>query len=43
MAPEFDPFFDNVSVIVLNYNQAATTAECLDALATAKSLSLIHI
>ena len=37
MAPEFDPFFNNVSVIVLNYNQAATTVECLDALATAKS------
>ncbi len=37
MASEFDPFFNNVSVIVLNYNQAATTVECLDALATAKS------
>lgn len=37
MASEFDPFFNNVSVIVLNYNQAATTVECLDALATAMS------
>jgi GT2 family glycosyltransferase/glycosyltransferase involved in cell wall biosynthesis len=34
---EFDPFSNNVSVIVLNYNQAATTVECLDALATAHS------
>jgi GT2 family glycosyltransferase/glycosyltransferase involved in cell wall biosynthesis len=36
-----DPFHDNVSVIVLNYNQAETTVECLRALATAKS-ALIH-
>jgi GT2 family glycosyltransferase/glycosyltransferase involved in cell wall biosynthesis len=34
---EFDAFFNNVSVIVLNYNQAATTVECLDALAAAES------
>ena len=33
MATESDPFCDNVSVIVLNYNQAATTVECLEALA----------
>ncbi|HEY6474872.1 MAG TPA: glycosyltransferase family 2 protein, partial [Acidimicrobiales bacterium] len=32
-----DPFDDNVSVIVLNYNQAATTLECLDALGRANS------
>jgi GT2 family glycosyltransferase/glycosyltransferase involved in cell wall biosynthesis len=32
-----DPFGDNVSVIVLNYNQAATTLECLDALGRASS------
>jgi len=32
-----DPFHDNVSVIVLNYNQAQTTLECLDALARAES------
>jgi GT2 family glycosyltransferase len=32
-----DPFDDNVSVIVLNYNQAATTLECLDALGRADS------
>jgi GT2 family glycosyltransferase/glycosyltransferase involved in cell wall biosynthesis len=37
LATEFDPFSNNVSVIVLNYNQAATTVECLDALATAHS------
>ncbi len=34
--PESDPFSNNVSVIVLNYNQAATTVECLDALARAR-------
>ncbi len=32
-----DPFHDNVSVIVLNYNQAETTLECLDALERAES------
>jgi GT2 family glycosyltransferase/glycosyltransferase involved in cell wall biosynthesis len=32
-----DPFWGNVSVIVLNYNQATTTVECLDALARARS------
>jgi GT2 family glycosyltransferase/glycosyltransferase involved in cell wall biosynthesis len=32
-----DPFNSNVSVIVLNYNQAETTLQCLDALADAKS------
>jgi len=32
-----DPFCSNVSVIVLNYNHAATTIECLDALAHARS------
>ena len=37
MATEHDPFAHNVSVIVLNFNQAATTVECLDALATAPS------
>ena len=37
MVTEFDPFSNNVSVIVLNYNQAATTVECLDALAAAHS------
>ncbi len=37
MATESDPFSNNVSVIVLNYNQAATTVECLDALARARS------
>ena len=37
LVTEFDPFFDNVSVIVLNYNQAETTVECLDALAAAES------
>lgn len=36
-----DPFHDNVSVVVLNYNRAETTLECLDALARAKS-SLIR-
>jgi O-antigen biosynthesis protein len=34
---ENDPFRDSVSVIILNYNQAQTTLECLDALARAKS------
>ena len=37
MVTESDPFSQNVSVIVLNYNQAATTVECLDALAAARS------
>ena len=37
MAPPPDPFHDNVSVIVLNYNQAETTVECLAALAHAHS------
>jgi GT2 family glycosyltransferase len=37
LVTESDPFFNNVSVIVLNYNQAATTVECLDALARAQS------
>ncbi len=37
MVTESDPFFNNVSVIVLNYNQATTTVECLDALAAAHS------
>jgi GT2 family glycosyltransferase/glycosyltransferase involved in cell wall biosynthesis len=32
-----DPFDHNVSVIVLNYNHAETTLECLDALANASS------
>ncbi len=32
-----DPFHRNVSVIVLNYNRAETTLECLDALALAES------
>jgi GT2 family glycosyltransferase len=32
-----DPFHDNVSVIVLNYNRGETTVECLDALARARS------
>jgi len=32
-----DPFHHNVSVIVLNYNQAETTLECLDALSRAQS------
>jgi GT2 family glycosyltransferase/glycosyltransferase involved in cell wall biosynthesis len=32
-----DPFLDNVSVIVLNFNQAETTLECLDALGRASS------
>jgi GT2 family glycosyltransferase len=37
LATSPDPFHDNVSVIVLNYNQAETTVECLAALARAKS------
>ncbi len=37
MVPEFDSFSHNVSVIVLNYNQANTTLECLDALSAAHS------
>lgn len=37
MAATSDPFYDNVSVIVLNYNQAETTLECLDALEHAES------
>jgi GT2 family glycosyltransferase/glycosyltransferase involved in cell wall biosynthesis len=37
LATESDPFSNNVSVIVLNFNQAATTVECLDALAGARS------
>jgi GT2 family glycosyltransferase/glycosyltransferase involved in cell wall biosynthesis len=37
LATESDPFSNNVSVIVLNYNQAATTVECLTALARARS------
>ncbi len=32
-----DHFRDNVSVVVLNYNQAETTLECLDALERAES------
>jgi GT2 family glycosyltransferase/glycosyltransferase involved in cell wall biosynthesis len=32
-----DPFHHNVSVVVLNYNQAETTLECLRALARAQS------
>jgi GT2 family glycosyltransferase/glycosyltransferase involved in cell wall biosynthesis len=35
LVTEFDPFSNNVSVVVLNYNQAAVTVECLDALAAA--------
>lgn len=37
MVPTADPFHANVSVIVLNYNRAAITLECLDALARAGS------
>jgi GT2 family glycosyltransferase/glycosyltransferase involved in cell wall biosynthesis len=37
LVTEFDPFSNNVSVIVLNYNQAATTVDCLDALSEAHS------
>ena len=36
MVTPSDPFHDNVSVIVLNYNQAETTLECLDALSRAR-------
>ena len=36
-APMHGPFHSNVSVIVLNFNHAAVTLECLDALTTAKS------
>jgi GT2 family glycosyltransferase/glycosyltransferase involved in cell wall biosynthesis len=43
LVTEFDPFSNNVSVIVLNYNQAATTVECLDALATAQSELICEI
>jgi GT2 family glycosyltransferase/glycosyltransferase involved in cell wall biosynthesis len=35
LVTESDPFVNNVSVIVLNYNQATTTVECLTALARA--------
>ncbi len=38
-----DPFLDNVSVIVLNYNQAETTVECLQALHQAKSALIREI
>jgi GT2 family glycosyltransferase/glycosyltransferase involved in cell wall biosynthesis len=41
LADTSDPFDDNVSVIVLNYNHAETTLECLDALQHAAS-SLIR-
>ncbi len=37
MVTESDPFANNVSVIVLNYNQATTTVECLTALARART------
>jgi len=37
LAATSGPFHDNVSVIVLNYNQAETTLECLDALEHAES------
>jgi len=37
LAATSDPFYDNVSVIVLNYNQAETTLECLEALEHAQS------
>ena len=37
MVTASDSFCGNVSVIVLNYNQAETTIECLDALARARS------
>ncbi len=37
MALQVDPFHNNVSVVVLNYNQAETTVECLAALARANS------
>ncbi len=38
-----DPFHRNVSVVVLNYNQAETTLECLDALARAHSALIREI
>jgi GT2 family glycosyltransferase/glycosyltransferase involved in cell wall biosynthesis len=37
LVTEPNSFCNNVSVIVLNYNQAGTTIECLDALARARS------
>ena len=37
MTATSDPFGNNVSVIILNFNQAETTVECLDALARARS------
>jgi GT2 family glycosyltransferase/glycosyltransferase involved in cell wall biosynthesis len=37
LAKEPDPFLENVSVIILNFNQAETTLESLDALARAGS------
>jgi O-antigen biosynthesis protein len=37
LATQADPFHDNVSVIVLNYNHAGTTVECLAALSEARS------
>ncbi len=37
MADESDPFCDSVSVIILSYNQAETTIQCLEALDRAKS------
>jgi O-antigen biosynthesis protein len=37
LVTQAEPFHDNVSVIVLNYNQAETTLECLAALARARS------
>ena len=43
MVTESDSFCSNVSVIVLNYNQAETTIECLDALAGARSELLREI
>lgn len=43
MVTDSDPFFRNVSVIVLNYNQAATTVECLDALGRSGSELLREI
>jgi O-antigen biosynthesis protein len=41
LAQQSNPFDNNVSVIVLNYDHAETTVECLAALARAKS-HLIH-
>ncbi len=43
MVTASDSFCRNVSVIVLNYNQAETTIECLDALAGARSELLREI